>query len=480
MANEISSSVKIHNLELEKFVLGATLLKDGEIIPDIAAILDTDDFYRPEHRLIFDAVKQIYADKKPVTIATLFENLRQNTDFQGKSLLDSIGIDYVLSITEVAHTTAYAVPYAQEIKNKSNLRKLAYQAENILADCQQGLKSPLDIIADTNNVFRQLDGGKNSAFFDVATYIESEFIKQAEKQSQFADRKSGFYDLDKFQQWKSGLYILGATPACGKTTFAWQLLEQFAESGENCIFCSYEMDLQALTAKTIARRLYSLYDLPALDQAKPLTSTQIQLGKVSNNFSVMAKTLFEKKLNFTAKKFTDENVDKLLAILRQQIKELERPPIICIDYLQRLIPRDKAADTRALIDDALYKLKDFANETNALILAISSFNRANYNQYPSFENFKESGGVEYTADVVLAMQMYKATKTSNRQEIEKAKNQQPREISLHCLKNRHGNNYTTFFKYFSAYDYFEPCQEFEFKTETSPADVGDEGLKKAK
>lgn len=452
------------DVEKEKFVLGAMLLKDGAIIPDVAAILDSDDFYRPEHRLIYQVILKIVADKKPVTALSLFEELRLTTDQQGKSLMDKIGIDYIFGIMEFAHTTAYAEPYARDIKEKSELRRLIHTAQQITEDAIIGFKSPLEIIADAQNAFANFKETSGEKFFNVAEYVTVEFLRRAELQKQFADRKSNFYYLDKFQYWKPGLYILGATPAAGKTTFCWQLLEQFAEKKENCIFCSYEMDTQSLIAKTIARRLFQYYDTAT-------TSTQLQFGNTPPSYRDMAQMLLYKKPNFTVRKFTDENVDKLLTILRQQVKELgkfDKPPIICIDYIQRLIDRNATADRRALLDDALFKLKDFSTETNSIILGVSTFNRANYNTPPSFENFKESGCVEYTADVIFAMTLNIANKLYGekenviRQKINAAKLEQPREINLKCLKNRFGNNYDCFFKYHSAHDYFDNCEEIDF------------------
>ena len=107
----------------------------------------------------------------------------------------------------------------------------------------------------------------------------------------------------------------------------------------------------------------------------------------------------------------------------------------------------------------------FANSKNFNETPIlpSSFNRTNYAQSVAFESFKESGNIEYTADVVWGLQLNVMNRTLNRDEIDKAKKQQPRQIHLKCLKNRQGTNYDCFFNYFSAHDYFESCNENDFK-----------------
>ena len=91
----------------------------------------------------------------------------------------------------------------------------------------------------------------------------------------------------------------------------------------------------------------------------------------------------------------------------------------------------------------------------------------NYAQSVSFESFKESGNIEYTADVVWALQlnMMNDLKSYNniadtRKRIDDAKRQQPRQIHLKCLKNRQGTNYDCYFRYYSAHDCFESCDKF--------------------
>ena len=143
-----------------------------------------------------------------------------------------------------------------------------------------------------------------------------------------------------------------------------------------------------------------------------------------------------------------------------------------LDYLQ-IIPHSKD-NIKAGIDDTVRKLKKFQRDTNTTFIVISSFNRTNYAQSVAFESFKESGNIEYTADVVWGLQLNVMNRTYNREEIDNAKKQQPRQIHLKCLKNRQGTNYDCFFNYFSAHDYFEPCREENFKDINSINNDNDE------
>ncbi|MBR5913630.1 MAG: hypothetical protein IK062_09370 [Selenomonadaceae bacterium] len=128
----------------------------------------------------------------------------------------------------------------------------------------------------------------------------------------------------------------------------------------------------------------------------------------------------------------------------------------------------KISNDKAKIDDIVLKLKSFQRETNTTFIVVSSFNRQNYAAQVSFESFKESGNIEYSADVVWALQLnivndLKACSdiSATRKMFDDAKKHQPRQIQLKCLKNRQGSNYDCFFLYFSAHDYFQPVDNFQ-------------------
>ena len=457
------------NIEMEKFLLSSMLLDNGSIVPKIAAILTANDFYRPEHRIIFSDILKVHALKQPVNLLTVIEFMRTNGN------LDKIGISTVFALSEAANTTAYSESYALKLKEKSKLRQIQSAAEKIIADVNSGTAAPLDIIANANNSFNNINQDNNEDFQHIAGCL-ADFLIYSENNQYLTERKTGFENIDAVQLFDPGLYILGATPACGKTTFAWQLLEQMAILGEPCLFCSYEMSKNELATKTFARNLF------LHDRFTSLTNSAIRQGGWTHYLKTINDIIFnaEEVPNFFVKEFSYENVDKLLTFIRPVIQSFDKPPVVCIDYLQRLIPRDhKSADTRALIDDALFKLKDFSNDTKTTFVVISTFNRTNYNLPLSFECFKESGGIEYTADVIWAMQLYVTSKLSGEKEgtirdkIKAAKKQQPRQIQFSCLKNRKGNDYDCYFNYYSAHDYFEPCDEADFDIQGPPEKISD-------
>ena len=276
----------------------------------------------------------------------------------------------------------------------------------------------------------------------------------------YASRLTGFKNIDEQQFFSPGLYVIGATPAAGKTTFCWQLLEQLAERGEDCIYCSYEMSKLELFTKTAARRLF------LRDKQTSLTAADIRRGAWSTQLDCVINEAANSKSNLQVLEMQDETtIDDLLIRLKPLCFDRQKAPVICLDYLQ-IVPSSKES-AKLGVDDSVRKLKKFQRDTNTTFIVISSFNRANYTQGVSFESFKESGNIEYTADVVWALQLFVLNSINpnniadSRKKIDEAKKKQPRQIQLKCLKNRQGNNYDCFFNYFCAHDYFESCDKFK-------------------
>ena len=207
------------------------------------------------------------------------------------------------------------------------------------------------------------------------------------------------------------------------------------------------------------------------DSSTNITAADIRNGATSNLFYEVLGDLAHEKNAVNLFELRDENVDDLLRIIRPFCNSKDKSPVVCVDYLQIIPPSDdvKLTTDKARIDDIVHKLKTFQRDTNTTFIIISSFNRVNYYQQVSFESFKDSGNIEYTADVVWALQMYVANLIKNgasisdtRKKFDDAKTHQPRELQLKCLKNRQGNNYDCYFNYYSAHDYFTPATLAEF------------------
>ena len=446
---------------MEKELLSMMLLKDGEIVPTVQSILDTDDFYFADHQIVYQTMIDLYENHTPPNILSVIDELKRNDQLNTRLL------NFVVTLGEHAFSTAYAESWAKRIRELSTLRSAIQLTEKITHDAYKGKKSADQILNDTENVLRVISNKGAKIPLNQLEFLSRLFASDRSNAQKYSDRKTGFLNIDENQMFSPGLYLLGATPACGKTTFAWQLLNQLTALGETCFFCSYEMARLELFSKSLAMETFKI------DESTTLTAADIRKGATSDSFNMAYANLLNAKNHINLFELRDENVDDLLRILRPHCTGNGKSPIVCVDYLQIIPPSNdlKLTTEKARIDDIVHKLKTFQRETNTTFIVISSFNRVNYFQQVSFESFKESGNIEYSADVVWAMQMYVANTiktgasiSSVRKKFDDAKKRQPREIQLKCLKNRNGNNYDCFFHYYSAHDYFKPATLTDFET----------------
>ena len=140
------------------------------------------------------------------------------------------------------------------------------------------------------------------------------------------------------------------------------------------------------------------------------------------------------------------------------MQKTRRRPVVVLDYLQIMQPAEMRADVRVNTDANVKGLKRASRDYNIPIIAISSINRENYQNEMKMSSFKESGGIEYGADVLLGLQL-KGAGTSDF-DVEAAKGKDPREIELKIIKNRNGiANKKIQYMYFPKFNYINERDE---------------------
>lgn len=163
------------------------------------------------------------------------------------------------------------------------------------------------------------------------------------------------------------------------------------------------------------------------------------------------------------------NVDTIREYIADYIANTKERPTIIIDYLQILAPSNTKYTDKQQTDYNVTTLKKISRDYNIPIVVISSFNRQNYYQNVTLEAFKESGGIEYTADVLLGMQLrilrdIKRTadgklKDEDKKIVDDASKEIPRQIELVCLKNRSGQKFNIDLDFNPVFNHFvEPKQ----------------------
>ena len=295
----------------------------------------------------------------------------------------------------------------------------------------------------------------------------SEFIADIEKRRNKDCVSTGFDNLDEILDggFYPGLYIIGAISSLGKTTFALQVADNAAKRGQDVLVFSLEMGKQELIAKSISRLSFQKCKNWGSDLDFATTTRNLMNGKSldSKERVDFLNECIKGYADYAGRIFYhigigDIGVEKIKAVIARHIKITGRRPLVIIDYLQIIAPFDMRATDKQNTDKAVVELKRASRDYDVPIFAISSFNRENYTSPVNIASFKESGAIEYTSDVLMALQfkgMDYLKKEDGKYEDEKSRtariiqlrNEQEKnaeipgkaqELQLKILKNRNG------------------------------------------
>ena len=263
------------------------------------------------------------------------------------------------------------------------------------------------------------------------------------KQASRPPLKTGFDSLDKALDGGlyDGLYVIGAVSSLGKTAFCMQMADQLARQGRDVLIFSLEMTAFELMARSISRESFQLDTSARRHMAK--TVRGVLDGRRYPNYSAQEKAHLELAMNsYTAyaghlwfrEGDHETGLDYITKEVERHIAETGEKPVVLIDYLQIIAPVDVHFTDKQNLDRIVCALKKLSRTHELTIFAISSFNRENYNLEVSMNAFKESGGIDYSADVLMGLQARGAgSRTFN---IDEEKRKDPRELELKILKNR--------------------------------------------
>lgn len=282
---------------------------------------------------------------------------------------------------------------------------ISYNIANICGGC----KDPNEALTTNREKFiADISAAKTQALKpdNAASYIDNLMYKDIEEFKKAKDIKTGFTEFDtKTKGLYAGLYIIGAISSLGKTTFCHQIADQLANSGQDVLFFSLEQSRLELVSKSLARKTAKA------DMLNAVNSLSIRRGYLTNNVLKAAaeyKQEIGDRLSIIEGNFNC-NISFISDYIRRYIERTNRKPIVFIDYLQILQPgkdeKGRTQSTKENMDITVTELKRLSRAQGLTIFAISSINRSNYLAPIDFESFKESGGIEYTADVVIGLQL---------------------------------------------------------------------------
>lgn len=343
-----------------------------------------------------------------------------------------------------------------------------------------------------NKQMQSLEYERN-AKYDSAAYIADVFKRENWQQSKPSQTlKTGFKELDRklYGGLRPGLCVIGGVSAVGKTTFVLQLAENMAKAGEDVLFFSLEMSKLELIGKGISRRTFE-----EVGQRKNKNNhfiarnlTEVIDRNLYDSFTEEEKETMERAVKryqvetenlYIYEGFhngTRLNIDHIRDIVTTHKMEKGKNPIVIIDYLQIIAPKDVRMTDKQATDQNVFELKTLSRKEDMLVIAVSSFNRDSYTEPVSLASFKESGAIEYSADYLIGLQpsgmeWMAGEKEKDRiermRELEKDNSRKQRErepvdIDIKMLKNRKGYKFINQMKTVHAYNAYideEPVEE---------------------
>jgi replicative DNA helicase len=255
-----------------------------------------------------------------------------------------------------------------------------------------------------------------------------------------------------------GLYVIGAISSLGKTTFVHQMADAIAGHRIPVLFFSLEMSKKEMISKSISRQTFSM------NEKNAYSAIEIMKGEVPRETLEEAINVYFKTGDFL--KIDEGSIQTDVIKMREQVKAFKEQYdrfVVFLDYLQIIQDPSKSnMGDKQTVEYNIAQLKLISRDFDVPVIVVSSFNRNNYNQTAGFESFKESGGIEYSADVVMALQLNNMSQlaqqkdeTTRRDSIHEAKAKPIRKIEVVILKQRNGISWAKVdFAYHAKFNYF--------------------------
>ncbi|WHH57556.1 replicative DNA helicase [Petroclostridium sp. X23] len=381
------------SLEAEQSVLGAMLL-DKEAISTVTEIIKSDDFYRDDHKEIFESMMDLFDRNEPVDLITLTEQLKLRDSLEAVG-----GIEYMAAIATSIPTTANVKYYARIVEEKSILRKLI-KASTDIAGMSYEANEEVTFIMDQaeKKIFDILQKRTNQGFSPIKDVLIDSFDKLEElfkNKGKIVGIPTGFTDLDRKTSGlhPSDLILIAARPAMGKTSFVLNIA-QYAALHANVPVAVFSLEMSK--EQLVNRMLWS----EALIDSQKIRTGELQ----DEDWPKLARVIGPLS---EAPIFIDDTPGISVAEMRAKCRRLKLEKdlgLIVIDYLQLMQGRGRTDNRQQEISEISRSLKILAKELNVPVITLSQLSRApetRADHRPILSDLRESGAIEQDADIVM-------------------------------------------------------------------------------
>ncbi|MFH1784503.1 MAG: replicative DNA helicase [bacterium] len=388
----VIEKVPPQNLEAEKAALGAMLVEKEAVIKAIE-MLQGKHFYKEAHRIVFDAMVELFDRNEPVDITTLSEVLRK------KKLLSNIGgSSYLTSLIDSVPTAANIDYYAKIIREKSILRSLINVSNDILHE-SYAAEEDADTVLDKaeQKIFDLSENKITQGFVPVKDMIHDTIDlvdKLYQKKEHVTGLSTGFTDFDikTAGLHPSNLIIVAGVTSMGKTSFCLNIATHVGiEKKKPVAIFSLEMAREELLLRMLC------------------SEARIGLHKVRTGF--LGKNDFTYLTNAASKLseapiFVDDSSPLSVLEMKAKSRRLKAErglSLIIVDYLQLINSRGRIENRQQEIAEISRSLKGLAKELKVPVIALSQLSRQvekRKDYRPQLSDLRESGAIEQDADLV--------------------------------------------------------------------------------
>jgi replicative DNA helicase len=388
-----------HSVEAEQSVLGGLLL-DNSAWDRIGDRISGEDFYRHDHRLIFQQISRLIDQNKPADTVTVFEGL-QSTGHAS----DCGGLAYLNSLAQNTPSAANIRRYAEIVHERALLRRLVTVGEEIAVSAlePQGRDAKQILDEAEGKVFRIAEQGARDRGGFVR--LEPLLTRVVERIQELFERSgssdvtgvpTGFTDLDsKTSGLQPGdLIVIAGRPSMGKTALALNIGEHVAiDLGMPVAVFSMEMGASQLALRMLG-------SVGRIDQQR------LRTGRLTDEDWPRLSEAIERM--HAAPLYIDEtaalNALELRARARRLAREYKQLGLVVVDYLQLMSASAMGENRATEISEISRSLKALAKELKVPVVALSQLNRTvetRTDKRPVMSDLRESGAIEQDADVIL-------------------------------------------------------------------------------
>ena len=375
----------MYDEEFEKAILYHIIFEQYE------CDLNQDDFINSRNIKIINAINELKAEKKEISILSVKSKIKANSNQI---------LEYISTLHEFALGTN-ADTLCNKIIELSKKRKIFRILQDNLKEIEN---STIDVLSE--NIIKEIN--KINQRDDIQeTFIEqlaktAEAIENSYKNRNDYSLYTGIPDLDsKMLGLHNGEFtVIGARPGVGKTTFALQIAQRIAEKKRNVIIISLEMSETQMIQKMISKK-------------SRVNTYRMRRGTLEENDWNKISLAIGEISNLPINLITNAtNIQKIETVIRK-LKNKNQADLVVIDYIQLIKNKSKFNNREQEVADITRTLKLLCLELNIPIIGLCQLNRNATKQEPSLADLRESGSIEQDADNVLFLYQEKEEETKS-------------------------------------------------------------------